>query len=259
MDNALVSLKMLIVSEAAAERDLVRNAAMQERVPFELVELDSARDAKAFGELLGSGNFDMVLFDSRAPKAERQALLDAVRTAKSRPLAILIGAAEMKTRDVLTDGLAIDGVLAKPIDMEEARNLITSCTRARLPSKALIVDDSSTVRAVIRKVLQASRFHLDVDELADGAAAIQHAKDQRFDIMFLDCNMPGVDGFGTLSELRRITPDCKVVMITGTRDARIEDRARSEGASDFLYKPFFAKDIDAVLSRLFGLLRARWN
>jgi FixJ family two-component response regulator len=48
-------------------------------------------------------------------------------------------------------------------------------------------------------------------------------------------------------------------MITGTRDMRIEDRARNDGASDFLYKPFFAKDIDAVLSRLFGLMRSRWN
>ena len=47
----------------------------------------------------------------------------------------------------------------------------------------------------------------------------------------------------------------KVVMITGTRDHRIEDRARSEGAKDFLFKPFFAKDIDAVLNRLFGLAK----
>jgi len=45
----------------------------------------------------------------------------------------------------------------------------------------------------------------------------------------------------------------KVVMMTGTRDVRIEDRARAGGAQDFLYKPFFAKDIDAALNRLFGL------
>jgi FixJ family two-component response regulator len=54
-------------------------------------------------------------------------------------------------------------------------------------------------------------------------------------------------------------PDMKVVMITGTRDVRIEDRARASGAKDFLYKPFFAKDIDAVLNRLFGLMHPRWN
>jgi len=43
--------------------------------------------------------------------------------------------------------------------------------------------------------------------------------------------------------------------MTGTRDHRIEDRARIEGAKDFLFKPFFAKDIDVVLNRLFGLAR----
>jgi FixJ family two-component response regulator len=48
-------------------------------------------------------------------------------------------------------------------------------------------------------------------------------------------------------------------MITGTRDIRIEDRARAGGAADFLYKPFFAKDIDAVLNRAFGLMRQKWN
>jgi FixJ family two-component response regulator len=78
-------------------------------------------------------------------------------------------------------------------------------------------------------------------------------------MIFLDCHMPGLDGFATLDEIRRARPDAKVVMMTGTRDVRIEDRAHAEGARDFLYKPFFAKDIDAVLNRLFGLMRPRWN
>jgi CheY-like chemotaxis protein len=123
----------------------------------------------------------------------------------------------------------------------------------------LIVDDSSTVRAIVHKVLQASRFRLNAEEASEGKAAVERVERQRFDIVFLDCHMPGVDGFATLGQLRRVQPDIKVVMITGTRDMRIEDRARAEGARDFLYKPFFAKDIDAVLNRLFGLMRPRWN
>ena len=65
--------------------------------------------------------------------------------------------------------------------------------------------------------------------------------------------MPGLDGFARLVELECVRPDIKVIMITGTREVRIEDRARSEGARDFLYKPFFAKDIDAALNGLLGL------
>jgi CheY-like chemotaxis protein len=186
-------------------------------------------------------------------------VLQAARAARGRPLVILIGAAKLKTREVLTDGLAVDGVLAKPIVVGEARELIANCVRARLPNWVLVVDDSSKVRSVVCKVLKASRFHLETEQAETGAAALERANKRRFDIIFLDCNLPGLGGFATLDALKRVHPDAKVVMMTGTGDVRLEDRARAEGAKDFLYKPFFAKDIDAVLNRLFGLTRARWN
>jgi DNA-binding NtrC family response regulator len=259
MSEDFFSLKMLIVSEAAQERDLVRQAAAQASTPIDVSELETVGDPIATGEMLAREGYDVVFFDSRMSKPSRQALLDAVRAAPSRPLAVLIGAAAIRTREVLTDGLDVDSTLAKPIDVNEARELIGQCTRARLPRRVLIVDDSSTVRSVVRKVLQASRFKLEAEEAEDGSVAIEAAKKQPFDIVFLDCQMPGIDGFATLAEFKRAHPDMKVVMITGTRDVRIEDRARADGAKDFLYKPFFAKDIDAVLNRLFGLARPKWD
>jgi CheY-like chemotaxis protein len=253
MNDDFFSLRMLIVSEAAPEREQLRVAAAQVSIPTEVEEIEATRDPVAMGELLARGNYDVVLFDSRPPKQARRELLDVIRAAPSRPLAVLIGSAAMKTREVLTDGLEVDSALAKPIDLKETLGLIDRCIRARLPKRVLIVDDSSTVRSVIRKVLQASRFKLEAEEAEDGSVAIQLAKQKRFDFVFLDCQMPVVDGFTALGEFRRTHPDMQVVMMTGTRDVRIEDRARAGGAKDFLYKPFFAKDIDAVLNRLFGL------
>jgi CheY-like chemotaxis protein len=259
MDDELISLKIAIVSEIAPERALVRQAATQASIMINVSEIDVAGGVATATEWLARGGFDVVLFDSRIPKAGRQELLDAIRATPSRPLAVLIGAAAMKTREVLTEGLEVDGALAKPIDVQETIGLIDRWARARLPKRVLVVDDSSTVRAVVRKVLQASRYQLDVAEANDGQAAIAAAKARRFDFVFLDCQMPGIDGFAVLSEFRAAHPAMKVVMITGTRDVRIEDRARAEGATDFLYKPFFAKDIDTVLNRLLGLMSAKWN
>ena len=259
MADDFVTLKMLIVSEAAAERDIVRVVATGAPVPIEVDEAEPPESPVDAPSLVARAPYDIVLFDSRMPKLNRQAMLEAIHTAKSRPFAILIGAAEMRSREVLTEGLDVDGALAKPIDQKETRELIENCCRARLPRRVLIVDDSSTVRAVIRKVFQASRYKLEAEEAQEGNAAIERAKQQRFELVFLDCHMPGIDGFDTLAEIKRIQPDTKVVMITGMRDFRIEDRARTEGASDFIYKPFFPKDIDAVLNRVFGLMRARWN
>ena len=258
MSDDLVSLRILIVSEVAAERELIRRAALMASIPIEVVEQETG-DAAAACATFAREPIDVVFIDSRMPKATKLQVLGGIRAAKDRPLAILVGAAELKTREVLTDGLAVDGVLAKPIDEKELQDLFACIIRARVPSQVLIVDDSSTVRSVIRKVLQASRFRLNSEEVGEGMAAIERAKKQRYGIIFLDSHMPGIDGFATLAELKRLHPDTKVVMITGMRDMRIEDRARTDGAADFLYKPFFANDIDAVLSRLFGLMRSRWN
>jgi CheY-like chemotaxis protein len=257
MKDELFSLRILAISEAAPERESLRQAALRSSVPVEFVEVERAGDSLAGCEALRDAAFDVVFLDSRMPKPERQTVLDAARAAKGNPLVILVGAADMKTREVIIDGIAIDGALAKPIEAQEVRDLIDNCVRARLVSTALIVDDSSTVRSVIRKVLQASRFRVDATEVPDGETAIERARTQRFDIVFLDCHMPGVDGFAVLDEFKRVQPDTKVVMITGTRDVRIEDRARASGILDFLYKPFYARDIDAVLNRLFGLMPAR--
>ena len=75
--------------------------------------------------------------------------------------------------------------------------------------------------------------------------------------MFLDYNMPGLNGFETLAEIKRESPNVTVVMMTSTLDNAIADRARAAGALAFLKKPFYPADIDAVLERYFGLHVAR--
>jgi CheY-like chemotaxis protein len=253
MSEEIHSLKVLVVSEAAPERELLRQVALQASVPVEFSEADRIGDRVAATSRMTHQNYDVVFFDSRLPKIVKQEFLNIIRAAPSHPLAVLVGPAVIKTREVLTEGLQVDSVLAKPIDLAEASELIERCVRARLPKNVLIVDDAATVRAVVRKVMQASRFKLNAEEAEDGASALALAKRKQFDIVFLDYQMPGLDGFATLAQIRLAHPGTQVVMITGTRDHRIEDRARAEGAKDFLFKPFFAKDVDAVLNRLFGL------
>jgi DNA-binding response OmpR family regulator len=122
----------------------------------------------------------------------------------------------------------------------------------RLTSRVLVVDDSSTMRGIVRKVLAASRFPLDVAETADGLEALKLVRDSNFDLMFLDYNMPDFSGFETLSELRRERRRVDVVIMTAAKEEALEDRAREAGAA-FLKKPFYPSDIDAVLCAFYGL------
>jgi CheY-like chemotaxis protein len=71
-------------------------------------------------------------------------------------------------------------------------------------------------------------------------------------MVFLDHNMPGLDGLATLCEIKRETPDVAVVMMTTTVDEPVVERAMAAGAFGFLKKPFYPADIDRVLDRYYG-------
>jgi CheY-like chemotaxis protein len=128
----------------------------------------------------------------------------------------------------------------------------SSSARAKIPTRTLIVDDSSTMRGIVRKILGASRFAFDVHEAAEGIAALEQLASGNFGLVFLDYNMPGFNGIETLSEIKRLAPQVSVVMMKSTVDNAIVERSQSAGALAFLKKPFYPADIDAMLERHYG-------
>jgi CheY-like chemotaxis protein len=137
--------------------------------------------------------------------------------------------------------------------VRDVEAIIDTYRRIAKPAKVLVVDDSMTMRRVIQKVLAGSIFRMDCYEAPDGETALAFSASVCFDVIFLDCNMPGLDGLATLDRLLLRNPDAKVVMISGEHDKNRETRAVRRGAAAFMYKPFYAPDVDAVLHRLFGL------
>jgi DNA-binding NtrC family response regulator len=131
--------------------------------------------------------------------------------------------------------------------------MVEICVRTKFPTRVLVVDDSSTMRSIVRKILTASRFAFDVHEASEGIAALEQLGSGNFGLVFLDYNMPGFNGIETLSEIKRIAPQVSVVMMTSTLDNAIAARARAAGALAFLKKPFYPADIDTVLERHYGL------
>jgi CheY-like chemotaxis protein len=75
----------------------------------------------------------------------------------------------------------------------------------------------------------------------------------KFDFVFLDYNMPGLNGLETLSEIKRLHPSIQVVLMTSAEDEALIKRAQSSGAAALLRKPFYPADIDAVLQSIYGL------
>jgi CheY-like chemotaxis protein len=121
-------------------------------------------------------------------------------------------------------------------------------------AKVLLVDDEDQLRRVMRDLLERDGY--DVIEASDGVEALDQVDRHGPDIIVLDLNLPGLDGYGVLSHLRsrRVTQHIPVVVLTARGDEENEVRVFEFGADDFLSKPFRARALsarlDAVLRRM---------
>jgi CheY-like chemotaxis protein len=241
--DLLVSLRMLVVTAVPSQQEMWQKGAAMASVPIDF----SAADAAASTAMLSRAGMDVCIVDEALPDAEKKAVIAAARAARPAPLIFMsMPHGGQRAGD-------IDGVLAKPANADAARKLFEICARAKIPTRVLIVDDSSTMRSIVRKILSASRFAFDVHEAAEGIAALEQLGSGNFGLVFLDYNMPGFNGIETLSEIKRLAPQVSVIMMTSAVDDAIVERAQSSGALAFLKKPFYPADIDAVLERHYGL------
>jgi len=241
MTDELLLLRVLNVSGSQRDHALFRQAAATSKVPIELIE---AHSAAAACHLLAGGT-DLVFIDSVLAGDGIAQVRAAARAAAKPAFTVLL--AQTAPGALQTDALA-----AKPARLDEAERLLHRAVRARLPSRVLVVDDSATMRTIVRKILVATRFPLEITEAQQGSDAIEAAREVAFDIVFVDYNLPGFSGFETMAELRRENRNSSFVLMTSAQDGAISGRALAEGAA-FLRKPFFAADIEVVLCGFYGL------
>ena len=103
----------------------------------------------------------------------------------------------------------------------------------------LIVDDFSTMRRIVRNLLKESGY-ADADEAEDGVAALQKLRNGRFDFVVTDINMPNMNGFELLSNIKADEKLKHLPVLMVTAEARKEDivAAAQGGASGYIVKPF---------------------
>ncbi len=243
MTTDLLFVRGLAVSRDAGLRGLFRHAASSSPIPFEIIE---AADANAAGDFLGP-ELDLIYLDGDLPEAEIARLVSAPSAAGRPPFSILLGSPTTAGKVFETDALA-----SKPSRADEVQVLVDRSARVRIPNRALVVDDSATMRSIVRRALAATRFQFHVTEASEGFAALKLVREGDFDVVFLDHNMPDFTGLETLAEFRREKRPVSVVLISSAQDETVAERARAEGAT-FLKKPFFPIDIENALCGFYGL------
>lgn len=116
------------------------------------------------------------------------------------------------------------------------------------PLQILIVDDEQSICMLLQDVL--TRFGHSVTTCQDGAAAVELAGENTFDLVFLDIRMPGMSGLEALKKLRDLQPEATFVMITGFAKDDIIDEALQSGAAACLCKPFSLSQVTKLLEEV---------
>lgn len=184
----------------------------------------------------------------------------AFRTRHPESVAVMVCTNPQATGDAVT--------LTKPLSfrhLEEVRYALRAVTptEAIHPEeegglRVLVVDDSATAREVLQAYLAAAsngtNTPVHVDFATSGEDALAKADDKRYDLVFLDVVMPGLDGYEVCRQLKK-RQKARVAMLSGRREAVDYELGRAAGCDHYLTKPAPVDMVSTVI-RLTALKKA---
>ena len=116
----------------------------------------------------------------------------------------------------------------------------------------MVADDDATIRIILRKVLEGQGWR--VEEADDGVKALASIAGEPPDLILVDLNMPGLDGYGVIRGVRQSLGLAKlpIIMLTSDPDDRSQAEAFALGADDYIIKPV---KIPLVIARVKAAFR----
>jgi two-component system chemotaxis response regulator CheY len=120
-------------------------------------------------------------------------------------------------------------------------------------AKILTVDDMATMRKIIKSIL-AQLGYKNVDEAENGVDALMKLKQQKYDLVLLDWNMPEMEGITMLKEMRKDPQlkDIPVIMVTAEAKKENVLQAIQAGANNYIVKPFKAETLKEKMDKVWA-------
>jgi CheY-like chemotaxis protein len=114
----------------------------------------------------------------------------------------------------------------------------------------LVVDDELTTQRLVAFTLKA--LDIEVVGVDDGTAALELVRHQVPNLIIVDLNLPGMDGFTLMEQLNAQFRDVPIVAYTGRNVPNDAERARKLGARGFLFKPFSTSELRSLVNLHLG-------
>ena len=121
----------------------------------------------------------------------------------------------------------------------------------------LVADDEPQIRRVLRSALVSAGY--EVADARNGEVALEILRSEKYDLLLLDVNMPGMDGMAMIRALRAdgLTDDISILMLTSEESVESETLALSLGADDYILKPVEPRRLAARVKALLARSKTR--
>jgi CheY-like chemotaxis protein len=242
--------RVLIADDSAGHRNFLRAALLKCDPTLEIVDAECG-DSCLYE--LTNRTYDLVFIDHVMPGKSGLEAFGLAFEGKRPPYVVMVSGRAEPAVIEQAKALRVCDYLRKPYHERDVRPIHETFVRVKTPMRALIVDDSATVRRVMSKVLASSIFSIAIEEAGGGLECVKKFVEQACDLVIMDINMPDLDGCATARMIKSKNPDAKIVLTSSDKGAIDRARAANASCDALLPKPFRGPDIDAVLHRLYGL------
>lgn len=195
--------------------------------------------------LLESTTFDLVILDLHLPDGEGEDLLESLSSRQKLKIIIYTSDPDKERRSEWFR-YGVLGYLSKsdPFSyvVEDIKHTIKA-VHENSTFHILLVDDSTVVRRQITSLLLPRSY--EVRAVADGKSALEEIKNNSYDLIILDLELPDINGDKILEVIKKeqATVNIPVIIMTGTYDIDVVRRLVKQGANEFFLKPFVAEEL----------------
>jgi len=248
--------KLLLVDDNATCRHLIRH---ETRAWFKHVEAVSSVSQAL--QKLRQEDYHFILIDADLPEAST--LLYEIKNSGAQIIFLTTLQQNLEPQIVKQ----ISGLLTKPVfqsnllkcllstvnkhKLEEAQNIeVNNHPPPLLRWNILLAEDNLINQEFSKEILMSLGCRVAI--AANGIEALQAAKQQNFDLIFMDCNMPELDGFAASRRIREYeqqhqAPPIPIIALTADAMPDTRDRCLAAGMNDYLTKPIFAEELNKIL------------
>jgi PAS domain S-box-containing protein len=260
--------KVLVIDDNATNRWLV-----QEMFKFMEIECETSSDGSdsllKINEAEAKNEpYDLIITDHHMQHTDGITLIKQIKKlplSRSPLFILMLSSLEKNMYQLEADRVGINKFLSKPAKMHELHSTLLSLFEKPLQTDSLhpslpmvekisqtvsimVVDDEPINMLLISEVMR--RMGFDVIQMNNGKEALEALPHYEPVLIFMDVNMPEIDGYTTTKLIRQLPePHCNIPIIALTADAMKGDKEKclEAGMNNYISKPFNLEDIEAVL------------